>query len=241
MKTTIASTVALAATTVASATMTEWTVSRADFSTGGLNLVRYEVFATFNGPTDTLLNVFNMALVSSTGSDDPFGGFWHKDNSSGNSGNLSQQYGTWSPAQVGSPTLNRPFDSFLMIGGVPSGTNSTQADPSWGIGGSGIHAGNASGWNRPDLTNAGTLGWYNANPPTLQGRVGVSGNGPTTVKIGQFILSAGHGDRTFVLTAGYNSGVPGTQVQFFTGNFTLPAPGALALLGLAGLARNRRR
>jgi hypothetical protein len=30
-------------------------------------------------------------------------------------------------------------------------------------------------------------------------------------------------------------------VQFFTGNFVLPAPGAIALLGLAGFARRRSR
>jgi hypothetical protein len=46
------------------------------------------------------------------------------------------------------------------------------------------------------------------------------------------------------LTVGYNDGVPGTAVQFGTGTFDLgviPAPGAVALLGLAGLAGRRRR
>ena len=43
------------------------------------------------------------------------------------------------------------------------------------------------------------------------------------------------------LTVGYNDGVPGSAVQFGTGTFSLPAPGAVALLGLAGLAGRRRR
>ena len=50
--------------------------------------------------------------------------------------------------------------------------------------------------------------------------------------------------RTLSLTVGYNDGVPGTAVQFGTNTFSLgavPAPGAIALLGLAGLAGRRRR
>ena len=47
--------------------------------------------------------------------------------------------------------------------------------------------------------------------------------------------------RTYSLTIGFNDGVPGTAVQFGSGNFSLPAPGAMALLGLAGLAGRRRR
>jgi len=54
------------------------------------------------------------------------------------------------------------------------------------------------------------------------------------------MLSAGHEFRTYTLTAGYNNGAGGS-VQFFTGNFVLPAPGAIALLGLVGLAGRRGR
>ena len=64
------------------------------------------------------------------------------------------------------------------------------------------------------------------------------------MRIGQFVLSAGHSARTMTLTVGYNDGVPGTAVQFGTNTFDLgviPAPGAVALLGLAGLAGRRRR
>jgi len=239
MKSVMIAAATLAATSAASATLTQWSVVQTAVSNSGQNMIRYEVFATFNGATDTLLNVFNFGAVGS-GAEDWYGGFWHKDNSDYNGGVLSQQYGTWAPQLTGSATLNRPFDSFLLIGGNPSGTNSSNADPSWNSGGTGAHVGSSIGWSRADLVNNGTLGWFNSSPPNLQGRVGTAPNTATQVKIGQFMLSAGHETRTYTLTAGYNNGAGGS-VQFFTGNFVLPAPGAIALLGLAGLAGRRRR
>jgi hypothetical protein len=241
MKTAMIAAATLAATSAASATLTSWSVTSTAVSSGGQNLIRYEVFATFNGATDTLLNVFNLGAVGS-GQEDWYGGFWHKDTSSGNSGVLSQQYGTWAPQAVGNATANRPFDSFLLIGGNPTGTNTTNADPSWNSGGSGSHAGNSNGWTRADLVNNPTIGWFNSSPPNNQGRVGVAPNTATQVKLGQFVLSQDHGFRTFSLRTAYNNGAGG-GVLFNTENFTLgvPAPGAVALLGLAGLVGRRRR
>ena len=239
MKSVMIAAATLAATSAASATLTQWSVVQTAVSNSGQNMIRYEVFATFNGATDTLLNVFNFGAVGS-GAEDWYGGFWHKDNSDYSGGVLGQAYGTWAPQLTGSATANRPFDSFLLIGGNPSGTNSSNADPSWNSGGTGAHVGSSIGWSRADLVNNGTLGWFNSSPPNLQGRVGTAPNTATQVKIGQFMLSAGHETRTYTLTAGYNNGAGGS-VQFFTGNFVLPAPGAIALLGLAGLASRRRR
>jgi hypothetical protein len=239
MKSVMIAAATLAATSAASATLTQWSVVSTAVSNSGQNMIRYEVFATFNGATDTLLNVFNFGAVGS-GAEDWYGGFWHKDNSDYSGGVLGQAYGTWAPQLVGSATTNRPFDSFLLIGGNPTGTNSSNADPSWNSGGTGAHVGSSIGWSRADLVNNGQLGWFNSSPPNLQGRVGTAPNTATQVKIGQFMLSAGHETRTYTLTAGYNNGAGGS-VQFFTGNFVLPAPGAIALLGLAGLAGRRRR
>ena len=240
---------ALAVASVASATFTGFEVTSTNLTasgvgTAGQQIRVYTVFARFDGPTDTLLNCFNFGAAA--GSNSSMSGFWHKDNAYYNSGVLMQEYGTWAPSQTGSVTANRPYDSFLTIGGQASGTNSTNADPSWNSGGSGTGAGDARSWNRPDLPNNGTLGWFNSNPPNLQGRVGVAPNTGQLVRIGQFVLSQNdatqfNGERTYVVTLGYNNGVAGSSVQFATTTFSLPAPGAIAILGLAGLAGRRRR
>ena len=222
----------------ASATFTGYVVTSQAASNSGQSLTVYTVWARFNGPTDTVLNAFNLAGVAGSS----MTGFWHKDNAYYNSGILSQEFGTWNPSQTGSITANRPFDSYLTIGSQAAGTNTANADPSWTIGGNA----DARSWNRADLPNNGTLGWFNSNPTNLAGRVGNSPGLPTTdVRIGQFVLSASDTAlRSFSLEIGYNSGIAGAPVQFGIGTFDLgavPAPGAVALLGLAGLAGRRRR
>ena len=233
----IASAATLAVTSFAAATLTGWSVTATNVTNAGQALTRYEVFGNFNGATDTLLNVFNFQPTGGWAAHtDAAAGFWHKDNASGNTGVLMQEFGTWAPSLTGSATLNRPFDSFLLIGGTPSGTNETTADPSWNGGGA-----NPDGWSMAQLPLYNDLGWFNSSPPNLQGRVGTAPNTATAVKIGQFMLSANDTSfRNYSLTAGFNNGAGGA-VQFFTGTFSLPAPGAIALLGLAGLVGRRRR
>jgi hypothetical protein len=231
----------LAVSSVASAAFTGYTIFSTNFTNSGQNLTRWELFAIFNGPTDTVLNVFNFQPQGGWGAHlDAASGFWHKDNSDYNGGVLSQTYGTWAPQLTGSATLNRPFDSFLLIGGTPAAANTTNADPSWGLAGAG-------GWNQAqipttDLTNANALGWFNSSPPNNQGRVGVAPNTATHVKLAQFVLSqTDTAFRCYTLRMGYNNG-QGGGVMFADGSFTLcPTPGAIALLGLAGLTRRSRR
>jgi hypothetical protein len=92
-----------------------------------------------------------------------------------------------------------------------------------------------------DLANANALGWFNSSPPNNQGRVGIAPNTATQVKLGQFILSQGDSAfRTYTLRTAWNNG-QGGGVIFSDGTFNLPAPGAIALLGLAGLTRRSRR
>jgi hypothetical protein len=238
----IASAATLAVTSFAAATMTGWSVTATNVFNSGQSLTRYEVFGNFNGATDTLLNVFNFQATGGWAAHaSAAAGFWHKDNASGNSQVLMQEFGTWAPQLTGNATLNRPFDSFLLIGGTPVAANTTTADPSWNGGGA-----NPDGWSVAQIPTGpaplyNDLGWFNASPPNLQGRVGTAPNTATTVKIAQFILSANDTSfRNYSLTAGYNNGAGGA-VQFFTGTFSLPAPGAVALLGLAGLVGRRRR
>ena len=231
MKTGIVAAVAgLAVSSMASAAFTGYVVTSANTSNSGQNLTVYTVWARFNGATDTVLNAFNFAATGGSS----LGGFWHKDNAYGNSGVLSQSAGTWNPSQTGAAAANRPFDSYLTIGNQAIGTNSTNADPSWPAAG--------GSWDRPDLPGNGTIGWFNSNPPNLQGRVGVGANTATDVRLGQFVLSQGdNAARTYSLTIGFNDGVQGSAVQFGNGTFSLPAPGAAALVGLAGILVSRRR
>jgi len=222
---------AAAVSSVASATFVEYYTTKTSTTNSGVSLDVYTLYARFNGATDTVLNAFNFnGLGAAT-----MNGFYHKDNAYYNSGALSKAFGTWNPAQTGSITLNRPFDSFLTIGGNATATNTTNADPSW--------TGTAS-WNRPDVPNGLNVGWFNSNPPNIQGRVGQTGNTADSVRLGQFVVDAGADIGTFNLKIGYNNGVAGSPVQFAESTFTLgavPAPGAIALLGLAGLAGRRRR
>jgi len=220
---------AAAVSSVASATFVEFYTVKTQTSNSGINLDVYTLYARFNGATDTVLNAFNFNRTDGSATNL----FYHKDNAYYNSGVLMKEFGTWAPSQAGSITLNRPFDSFLTIGGNTGGTNSTNADPSWPAAG--------GSWNRPDVPTGLNAGWFNSNPPNLQGRVGSVGNTATDVRLGQFSVDRDANGGTWNLKIGYNSGVAGAPVQFAESTFSLPAPGAMALLGLAGLAGRRRR
>jgi hypothetical protein len=222
---------AAAVSSVASATFVEYYTVKTQVTNSGIDLDVYTLYARFNGATDTVLNAFNFNRTDSSVTNI----FYHKDLSSSNSSTLMKEFGTWSPSQVGNVTSNRPFDSYLTIGGNPVGTNSTNADPSW--------TGVAS-WARPDVPNGLNVGWFNSNPPNNQGRVGQTGNLADSVRLGQFSMDRDASASTWNLKIGYNNGVAGSPVQFAETTFTLgvvPAPGAIALLGLAGLAGRRRR
>jgi hypothetical protein len=240
----IAAIAGLAVSGIASAAFVNYTVVSTAVTNSGQSLVRHELFANFNGATDTVLNVFNFQASGGWAAhSSAAGGFWHKDNlDTASPGVLSQTSGSWSPTMTGSALANRPFDSFLLIGGNPVAANTTTADPSWGGNGA-----NPNGWNVAQIPTGASplyndLGWFNASPPNLQGRVGTAPNTATQVKLGQFILSANDtAFRTYTLRIAVNNASVATPV-FSDGSFTLvPAPGAIALLGLAGLTGRRRR
>ncbi len=196
-------------------------------TTGGVLLDQVKVYARFNGPTDTVVNVFNFAYQGCATVADPYGAFWHKDNSDYNGGVLSKQYGTWAPSLTGSATLNRPFDSFLCIGGTATATNTSNADPSWNSGGTPPHAGSPGlSWNRSDIPNNSTLGWYNASLANRQGQVAIGPNTATDVLLGQFILDRSASAGTWTLSIGYNNGTPGASIQFVTSDFLIGSTSA---------------
>jgi len=222
---------AAAVSSVSSATFVEFYTVKTQSTNSGISLDVYTLYARFNGATDTVLNAFNFNRTDGSATNL----FYHKDNAYLNSGVLMKEYGTWNPAQTGSITLNRPFDSYLTIGGLASPTNTTNADPSW-VG--------TDSWNRPDVPNGLNVGWFNSNPPSNAGRVGINNNLADSVRLGQFVMDRDAAASTWNLKIGYNSGVAGAPVQFAESTFVLgviPAPGAIALLGLAGLVGRRRR
>jgi len=219
---------AAAVSSVSSATFVEFYTVKTQSTNSGVLLDVYTLYARFNGATDTVLNAFNFNRTDGAATNL----FYHKDNAYLNSGVLMKDFGTWNPSQTGSITLNRPFDSYLTIGGLAAPTNATNADPSWG---------NPDSWNRPDVPNGVNAGWFNSNPPSNAGRVGINNNLADSVRLGQFVMDRDAAGTTWNLKIGYNSGVAGAAVQFAETTFSLPTPGALALLGLAGLAGRRRR
>ena len=235
MKFAAAFALAAAVTSASSATFVQFYTVKTQTATAGVNLDVYTLFARFNGSTDTIVNAFNFNRVDSNTTNI----FYHKDNSDSNGGVLMKEFGTWSPSQTGSAAANRPFDSWLTIGGTTAGTNSTNADPSWPAAG--------GSWARADVPNGANVGWFNSNPPNLQGRVGAgsgtAANPADAVRLGQFVIDRDTFGGTWNLKIGYTDGVS-TSVQFAENTFNLgviPAPGAAALLGLAGLAGRRRR
>jgi hypothetical protein len=132
--------------------------------------------------------------------------------------------GTWNPQFA----IDGGVDSYVTIGGTTGFANSTSADPAWG----------GAGFTQSGIPNG--AGWFNSNPPNLQGKVDAN----LRTLIAQFVYTGDDTTQfTSPLTVSFNQGL-GTPTQFSTnGSFTIgvPAPGAVALLGLAGLAGRRRR
>lgn len=180
-------------------------------SVGGNDV--YHVFAQFNQADDVLLNFFNHQTTAGNQS-----GVRHNDFAGG----------SWNPNFTFLPDQGAG-DSYVSMNGNFGATSSTALDPSFGSG-----AGTTIPYN---------AGWYNSNPgaPITAGSGSLSG-GVYSVKIMQVALAAGDQGWSANLTAGWKQNTASTTALFGAGSYTLvPAPGAIALLGVAGLAGRRRR
>ena len=188
--------------------------------------------AVFDNDTDIALNLFEMQVVTEDN-----GGFNQSDVQIGAGG-------TWAPnASLDIPGFaDSAIDSYVTIGygvGPVAATNGTALDPSFldATGGLGAYVPSGAGWYNGNPTNQQTGSAYGG------GHDGISGY---AVNVGQFVyetsrMSIDDDFNFFVFDGEIGFGDP--EVQFGGDVFTygVPAPGALALLGLGGVASRRRR
>ena len=183
--------------------------------TAAMDLQTWTVSPAFDNPDNTLLNVFN-ADVQAEGD----GGFYH---STAFGGGLSAQA---RPFDLDPANVDEPYDSFITINVGTGGDSDLLGDLSLD-----------GDFSSSSFLNEGHIvgGWFNSNPPNLMGQAGDDG----LVQIAQLTIDAGTeagGDISFF----YNEG-PGTDGVEGSASFVIPTPGALALLGMAGLVGSRRR
>lgn len=177
-----------------------------------------DVYADFTDDSWAVLNVFNADITTNDG-----GGFHHNDLADASGGSWKPSF-SFDIAGIYDP--NR--DSYVTIGygvGAAAALNQTALDPGFGPGSGGYIPENA--------------GWFNLTPGDPQYASGGS------LKVAHFVMSVdrtGLDFMTFTADVGYNTG-PGSEVNFGADSqiIAIPAPGALALLGLGGLAVRRRR
>ena len=210
----------------------------------GAYVVNYSVTASDFDGSDVTVNIQDLYLSSDDGADTALNVFNYNASATAASSYFQSFTGTgWQPTNLGGPfdtPALRLADSFVTIGGFAQDTIAPEQAPGAGAG-TGLDpnfGGNGAAAPGPNA------GWYNGSPPSLNGQVGavpepdgdLIGLG---VLIGRFstIGDSDLVDGTLEVTWNQGLGTPGEQ-----GGFTItPAPGALALLGLAGLANRRRR
>ena len=190
-----------------------------------------KMYAVYDA-ADIALNVFDAEIVTKDA-----GGFNQSDVQIGAGG-------TWAPnASLDIPGFaDSSIDSFGTIGygvGAAAATNGTALDPTFLDATGGLGAYVPSGG-----------GWYNGNPTSEQVAGAVDGIGAYAVWVGQFAfatsrITAPKGKPHNFFTFDCEMGSKDAAGEVFFGGdafiWAVPAPGALALLGLGGLAARRRR
>jgi len=225
--------VALASASIAAAANAGYTGFQAIVRDAGAGRTYVDVFAGFTANGDKLLNVFNMNIGLTGGA------------------SFVQATGVaaskWKP--VDDTSNNNLADSFMTLGGFDGGDGnmytsySTAGDP------------NFTNYTTANATTVPALaGWYNGNPPStdilaidVSSFTGWSGakegaSGALSVWVGHFLVNKAISDTSWTMTfagsASFNSGSNAADSRVF---HNVPAPGALALLAVAGIAGGRRR
>ena len=202
-----------------------------------INCYVADMYMTTDSSSDRLLNVYNASITNSLGDVSYYQGL----TAAGWTPNL--QGGVFDTADA------RYIDSFVSAGGrnsdgvasvdvdgnlIQMGSNGTGTDPNFG-GNTAEAPGDGAGWYNSNPNNPIGVGFTNSNLP---GALGSN----LSILIGRFSLQdSGEFDLSGSLSVTWNEGIgtPGTQASFDI--MEVPAPGALALLGLAGMASRRRR
>lgn len=192
-----------------------------------------DVFAGFNSASDHVLNVFDMNIAA-------------QDTSFYQAPGMATS--RWSPGAYTSSDTSA--DSFVTLGdtvyeGVRYAGTSTAADPSF------------TNYNTFNATSIPTnAGWYATTPlgpegdavalSAIQGKQWFGPNSLFVVRVAHFVFTVSSvqpgSTVSFAGTTGYRTG-SSSDVLFGTDtkSFQVPAPGAFALLGVAGLVGGRRR
>ena len=208
---------AAAVASVASAGFTGYSVQRT--VTAGGN-IQYQVFANWDQSGLVFLNAFNFATQSGTMN------ARHQDNNTADG-----DPGTWQ-AGFAVSSADRGEDSWVTASGLASSSGwGTALDP--GFAGLGVVN---------DINNG--AGWYDADPSTPNVIAAGGTQGGYRILLAQIVRNGNDADAlaTFYLKNSFK--LAGTTTALFSeGTFTIgvPAPGAMALLGLAGMAGRRRR
>jgi len=226
---------ALIMTGSASANYLGLSVVQGTGSVGGVLRNVYRVYANFSDPNDYLTAVSgsptlgNMVIQSRNAADSGAGS---------NFVNVTGGGSTAPSAYQLTQTPEAAFDSFVTIGVSVSdqapGGDTTGLSPGF--------TGIANGINQINSNNAG---WFTTGPQE-QGRAGFAGDGDPLLRvlIAQLTVSSTSQVKGTVAISGVNNAGLLPPAAFTVSGQTFnsaPAPGALALLGMAGLVGARRR
>ena len=215
---------AAASADITGAYVVSYSVTAEDFGGTSVSMNVQDLYMSSDDAADTLLNVFNFNLASTALVD-----YYQSATGTG-----------WLPSNLGgifdTPAL-RLADSFVTIGGFTQDTLLPEQAP-----GAGAGTGLDPNFGGNNAAFPGDLaGWYNGSPPSLNGQVGMlPGTIGMGVLIGRFAYDGDFDLSGTSLEVTWNQGLgtPGNQAGFIV---NIPAPGAMALLGLAGLTGRRRR
>ena len=201
-----------------------------------------DIFAGVQNASDKFLNVYN---TTSNGVFFQATGLANK---------------TWKPDAAGFTSTRNSIDSFMTAGTYSGGAYGGEYYASTNTNGDPNFTGNS--WNPTPVSAAATTipalaGWYTGDPTSIDNRAeSLSGlTGRVNGTNGQF---ATHGiwvahlvlsgtnvqlgtDVSFAGFVSIKDGISGAVSQGSSNFSAVPAPGAIALLGLAGFASRRRR